>query len=548
MSNDLRHLTFRGYNPILPPWEYVPDGEPHVFGDRLYLFGSHDREGGLRYCACGNYVGWSTPLSDPTAWECSGTIYEASQDPHYVPGETNDLYAPDVVRGNDGRYYLYYTMVTSGETASGQNRIGVAVCDSPNGRYSYLGDVRNPDGSIHRTYLTHDPAVINDDGVIRLYCGWSLSMVAAAAHSRGAGMENEAATSRKRERLSRTADRHLPSPGSPEMQEALLPVYQMMFRRSPQEISRLKYPLMGANAMVLREDMLTVDGEVRRIVPGQFDTPSDSDFYGHAFYEAASIRKINGRYYFIYSSENSHELCYATSAFPDREFRFGGVLISNGDVGYRNRKPEDRLNMTGNDHGSLECVNGQWYIFHHRQTHKSTFSRQACAEKIRILPDGSIPQVECTSLGLREGLLPTDGTYPALICCNLTNGHMPHCTNTRLEETIPCVTNEGEERFLTGMTDGACAGYKYFAFSGSCRLTLTCRSPYDSLWEIRTDREKAAEIAVPASDVWAGGSAEITLHGTQALYLIRRGKGSADLLEFSLEALGHDTDGKEKYL
>ena len=33
-------------NPYLPLWEYVPDGEPRVFGDRLYVYGSHDRSGG----------------------------------------------------------------------------------------------------------------------------------------------------------------------------------------------------------------------------------------------------------------------------------------------------------------------------------------------------------------------------------------------------------------------------------------------------------------------------------------------------------------------
>ena len=32
-------------NPFLPLWEYTPDGEPHIFGDRIYLFGSHDTEG-----------------------------------------------------------------------------------------------------------------------------------------------------------------------------------------------------------------------------------------------------------------------------------------------------------------------------------------------------------------------------------------------------------------------------------------------------------------------------------------------------------------------
>lgn len=55
------------FNPYLPLWEYVPDGEPHVFGDRLYVFGSHDLEGGTRYCEGGNYVGWSAPADDHSA-------------------------------------------------------------------------------------------------------------------------------------------------------------------------------------------------------------------------------------------------------------------------------------------------------------------------------------------------------------------------------------------------------------------------------------------------------------------------------------------------
>ena len=34
-------------NPYLPGYEYVPDGEPRVFGDRVYIFGSHgDRAAG----------------------------------------------------------------------------------------------------------------------------------------------------------------------------------------------------------------------------------------------------------------------------------------------------------------------------------------------------------------------------------------------------------------------------------------------------------------------------------------------------------------------
>lgn len=97
-------------NPFLPLDEYIPDGEPHVFGERIYLFGSHDTEGGSRYCSEENYVCWSAPVDDLSDWRNEGIIFEASQKPDYVEGAENDLYTPDVVKGNDGRYYLYYNM------------------------------------------------------------------------------------------------------------------------------------------------------------------------------------------------------------------------------------------------------------------------------------------------------------------------------------------------------------------------------------------------------------------------------------------------------
>ena len=50
------------------------------------------------------------------------------------------------------------------------------------GKYEYYGYVRNPDGSPLRRFILHDPAVINDNGIIRLYYGYSLSKQAAEAH------------------------------------------------------------------------------------------------------------------------------------------------------------------------------------------------------------------------------------------------------------------------------------------------------------------------------------------------------------------------------
>ncbi len=51
------------YNPYLPLNEYVPDGEPHVFEGRIYIYGSHDEARGKVYCPA-NYVTWSAPVDD----------------------------------------------------------------------------------------------------------------------------------------------------------------------------------------------------------------------------------------------------------------------------------------------------------------------------------------------------------------------------------------------------------------------------------------------------------------------------------------------------
>lgn len=73
-------------NPFLPLDVYIPDGEPHVFGDRIYLYGSHDTEGGTRYCSEEDYLCYSAPLADLSDWRCEGVIFEAKQDPNYVEG------------------------------------------------------------------------------------------------------------------------------------------------------------------------------------------------------------------------------------------------------------------------------------------------------------------------------------------------------------------------------------------------------------------------------------------------------------------------------
>ena len=438
----------QGVNPFLPLDKYIPDGEPHVFGGRVYLYGSHDREGGHTFCM-EDYEVFSAAVDDLTQWRSEGVIYRAEQDPLY--GKFPYMYAPDCVRGNDGRYYLYYCM--SGEYGQGgyHNPISVAVCDEPAGKFEYLGQVHWKDGQVMRRYVCFDPAVMNDDGVIRLYYGTQY------------GYEEEPdflASGRLQDEVE-------------------------MFGRSAEEI--LAYPdsINGAIMLTLEDDMLTVREEPRHIIPYRV---KGTDFEEHPFFEASSMRKVGAKYYFIYSSWQNHELCYAVSDFPDRGFRFGGTIVSNGDVGaWRiagageaagsvvRRGERECLNMTGTTHGSILQINGQWYVFYHRLTHKSDYSRQACAERIDIAEDGTIRQVEVTSCGLNGGPLAGEGCYPAVICCNLTNGRMPHGCNCIYKEEFPNVTNCGDERFIAEIEDGTLIGYKYWEFEKGTGLAVTAR-------------------------------------------------------------------------
>ena len=424
------------YNPFLPLYEYIPDGEPHVFGDRVYHYGSHDKEGGDTFCML-DYVCYSAPVDDLTAWRYEGVIYQAKQDPRYPAPQY--MYAPDVVQGNDGRFYLYYCMGGDYGQEGYQGPVSVAVCDTPAGQYEYLGVVKNPDGSPMQKYICFDPAVLNDDGTIRLYYGTQYDY---------------------EERVDfLTNDFYLQD----EIQ---------MFGRSREEI--LSYPdsIMGPVMAVLSDDMLTVKEEAKHIIPYRVKGTS---FEAHPFFEGSSMRKVGRKYYFIYSSWQNHELCYATSDQPDRDFVFGGTIISNGDIGYRGRDTQHKLNMTGTTHGSIIEINGQWYVFYHRLTHKSDYSRQACAEKIRILEDGSIPQAEMTSCGLNDGPLSAEGTYPAVIACDLTNGHMPHGSNSVFQISFPNVTHKGQERFIAEIEDHTLIGYKYFECRSVKQFGITYR-------------------------------------------------------------------------
>lgn len=469
-------------NPYLPLYEYIPDGEPHVFGDRLYLYGSHDRFDGRKFCE-NDYVCWSAPVTDLADWRYEGVIYHRTRDPRMPHGE-HELWAPDVVQGKDGRYYLYYCPDDKVKS------IGVAVCDTPAGHYMFYGVVRDREGGIlgerPGDTIPFDPGVFRDeDGTVYLYSG------------NGPRTEKKAVKTQN-----------------------------------------------ASVVMTLEDDMLTLRTEPRRLLP-TVGHSRDTGFAGHELFEASSIRKIRGKYYLVYSSIACHELCYAVSDRPDRGFRYGGVVVSNCDL-FPGKKPRYAF---GNNHGGLECINGQYYIFYHRPTNRSMYSRQGCAERVEIRPDGSIPQVCVTSCGLNGGPLAAKGSYPATICCHLYGKRTPtYSVRMLMGNKHPYITQDGPDwspgdagqpprQYIANGRDGMTAVYRYFHCEGTTRIQVTVRGRARGrlLVRLTPGGEPVGAVDLVPSGTWTKFSGQLAIpDGDHTLCLCYEGKGRLDFLEFSL--------------
>ena len=458
-------------NPYLPSWECVPDGEPRVFGDRVYVYGSHDRAGGWDFCL-EDYVTWSAPTNDLSAWRREGVIYRRTDDPENADGRM-PLYAPDCVQGVDGRYYLYYVL-------DGSRHVGVAVSSTPGGKFAFLGNVRHADGRLLGDGESFDgqfdPAVLVDGEEVYLYTG-------------GCGINNP--------------KRH------------------------------------GAMGFRMRPDMLTlVDDTPTYLVPGNMYSKGTT-FDGHAFFEGSSIRKIDGRYVFVYSSEAQHELCWATSESPLGPYKYGGVLVSNADIGISGpcgKRPERAVAYGNNNHGGMAFLNGSWWIFYHRHTMNTMFSRQGCAERLARASDGGFLQAEMTSTGLYGRPFPALGEHPAYLACNLF---------VRDEHDVYLEDGDDHPRLagdvLTHVVPNSTVGFKHLDCRGVKKITLTTRGWANGEWHVRTelDGPVLAKVLTRRSAYWREWSAPLELpDGVHAVYLTYCGTrsrcGFPELKSFTL--------------
>ena len=485
-------ITAAAQNPYLPLWEYIPDGEPYLFEDpdnpgkmRVYVYGSHDS---LIKEYCGReQVVWSAPEDDLTAWRYDGVIFESKKD-----AEGNWLYdnhQGDILYAPDMTVRVengkkVYYLYPNNQ-AWGRKSM-VAKSDRPDGPFEVCNwDPENP----RRTagVLDFDPAVfVDDDG--RVYGYWGFE------RSYGAELDPATMASVK------------PGTGI---------VTDMVSSRNQEGVFR--------------------------------------------FFEASSIRKIKDKYVFVYSRwseegefglpSTNYTLAYAWSDSPLGPFTYGGTII---DGRGRTVNPEGKTIETatpsGNTHGGILEIGGQWYVFYHRQCGTDEFSRQAMVAPIEVNvtegPGGKvvISEGEYTSEGFAINGLDPFGRYSAGIACWYTG---PQPARQEYPNFVfsgsyvqPLRTGENSNPVVNN-TDGSIIGYKYFNFDKTkdieglmlaleavpSGIDATIDIMVDSPWEacggskvgsIRLVKEMPKKMRTLLADV----SSLTRLEGKHAIYLL----------------------------
>lgn len=416
-------------NPYLPLWEHIPDGEPYVFEDpdhpgkqRVYIYGSHDIE---RTMYCGrDQVVWSAPVDNLQDWRYDGIIFRVNTNRDGKPlneeGLFDVLYAPDVCLVVNPDGTKTYYLYPN-DMGWKRNSL-VAKSSRPDGPFEVCNWSKdNPNET--EGIMGFDPGVlVDDDGRVYGYWGFSQSF----------GAELDPAT-----------------------------------------MATLK---PGTEMVVDMVSNLHQDGIFR-------------------FFEASSIRKIEDKYVFIFSRwtangefglpDTNYTLAYAYSDNPLGPWTYGGTLIdARGRETGENGETIVSATPTGNTHGSICQIGGQWYVFYHRQTGRNEFARQAMVSPITVEvekgPGGKvvISEGEYTSEGFAlEGLNPLE-RHPAAIACWYT-GPKPwrHHGDDMFSGSYIEAGYGTEDRFdapwdlrnnmnrVVNNTDGSIVGYKYFNFS-----------------------------------------------------------------------------------
>ena len=456
-------LVVNAQNPYLPLWEHLPDGEPRVFEDpdqpgkyRAYIIGSHD----VTYTAyCGPDIRmWSAPVEDLSKWRDEGPIFT-----WFVQGQWDTMFAPDLVETVDkatGKktYWLY-------PHSRGWRRVPM-VCkgDRPNGPFTPINLTADGTQCLPGSLIDFDPSVfietITNKKDKDFDKGYRAYVFYGFQHSTACELDQNT----------------------------------MYSKREGTELIDPFIPASSADGRLLDK----AGSEYKALYKGQ--NPLDFNFF-----EASSIRQVGNKYVMVFSGYSGKEyglgntnsaLRYAYGDSPLGPWRAGGVLVdSRGVVLNEDGSKLITTNAAHNTHGSLQEINGQWYVFYHRPPRGFGNARQAMVAPVKITWDkkpvakggkvtitGYDPYVkgnewvaaasdgntytgaEVTSEGFQIFGLPPYHYYSAGLACFMYGPN----SNNWMQDNHDVWNNSMD---LAGIQNGGIIGFKYFGFGGLAQDT-----------------------------------------------------------------------------
>lgn len=309
---------------------YTADPSAHVFDGKIYIYPSHDLDAGLPEDDWGGHFGMEDyhviSMDSPTSKAVDNGVALHVKD---VPWAERQMWAPDAATKN-GKFYLYFPA----KDKEGIFRIGVAVSDSPTGPFKAQPKAIKGSFSI-------DPAVfVDDDGKAYMYFGgiWGGQLqrwqTGEFIHDVKAPTDLE------------------PADDKP----ALCPIVARM-----------------------TDDMLEFDEKPKELlIVDENGEPLKAGDHDRRFFEASWMHKYKGKYYFSYSTGNTHFICYAIGDNPYGPFTYKGKIL-NPVVGWTT-------------HHSICEFNGKWYLFYHDSSLSKgqTHLRSIKVTEIKYNEDGTI--------------------------------------------------------------------------------------------------------------------------------------------------------------